>query len=91
MKIERIYENNEEHKELIHELEDDRKIIRRSPDTIRKFKLNEWDDINFIPEGFQETGRDITPEEEEELKRFLEGGKESIWQKIKKRFSGRGR
>lgn len=89
MRIERIYENKEDHKELIYQVEGGRKIIRRSPDTIRKFNLNKWDDINFIPEGFQEIDRHISPEEEEELIRFLKGGKESIWQKIKKWFSRR--
>lgn len=87
MKIERIYENKDDKNEIIYQLEGGRKIIRRSSDTIRKFSLNKWDDINFIPEGFQEIDRTIIPEEEEELRRFLNGGNESIWQKMKKLFS----
>lgn len=87
MKVEKIYESQDDSKEVIYQLENDYKIIRRSNDTIRKFNLNKWDEISFIPEGFQEISRDLTPEEEYELKNFLTKEDSSIWAGIKRWFS----
>lgn len=87
MKVVKIFENEGDNKEIIYLLENDQKIIQRSNATISKFNLSKWDEINFIPSGFQEVARELSAEEEEGLKVFLLREDISIWKRIKKWFS----
>ena len=87
MKVVKIYESEGDNKEVIYLLENDRKIIQRSNATISKFNLSKWDEINFIPTGFQEVARGLSVEEEEGLRIFSFGRISSIWKRIKKWFS----
>lgn len=87
MKVVKIFESDSENKEVIYLLENDRKIIQRSNDTISKFNLSKWDEINFIPTGFQVVDRGLSVEEEEGLRSFLLREDTSIWKRIKKWFS----
>ena len=70
MKVKKIYQPNEG-KEVIFQLENGIKIIRRSDDTVKKLNINKWEEVNFIPESFQEINREVSKREKRQLKKFL--------------------
>ncbi len=93
MNVEKIYLYKDSiHNEIIYQLKNGTTIIQRDDDKARKFNLNTWDEISFVPEGFQEIDRNITIEEEKSLNRFfLQQNKKnqkgiSILERIKRKW-----
>lgn len=91
MIINNIYKyENEKEAEYIYELEDGRKIIKRSDQKIEKLNLEKWEVISFIPERFQKLERDVTEKERKEVEKFLKNnkspGNKNFWGKIKNIF-----
>ena len=70
MEIEKIY-NSEDGNQLIFCLENGRKIIKRDNGQVKKLNIKQWEDINFIPEHFQEVNRETTSEEKQQLKQYI--------------------
>lgn len=91
MIINNIYKyENENEREYIYVLEDGRKIIKRSDQTIEKLNLEKWEVISFIPGRFQKLERDVTEKERKEVEKFLKNnkspGNKNLWGKIKNIF-----
>jgi hypothetical protein len=70
MKVKKIYKS-ENNSQLIFLLNNDRKIIRRNSDNVKKLSIEKWEDIHFIPSHFNRLNREITDEEERQLKKIL--------------------
>jgi uncharacterized protein with PIN domain len=91
MNVDKIYQNQTENKdEIIYQLKSGLIIIKRDPEEIKKFNLNRWDEINFIPDEFKEIKRELTLEEEREINQFLTRLKarnnSSIWERMKQKW-----
>jgi|GEM_PF-1200626 len=91
MNVDKIYQNQTENKdEIIYQLKSGLKIIRRDLEEVKKFNLNRWDEINFIPDEFKEIKRELTLEEEREINQFLTRlrarNNSSIWERMKQRW-----
>ncbi len=73
IKVKKIYQEKSSSGdgEVIFELDSGLKIIKRDENLVKKLNIQQWEEINFIPEDFSETERSITTEEEKELKKFL--------------------
>lgn len=57
--------------EFIFQLDDGRRIIKRTDDKTKKLNIDKWEEVNFIPDNFIEIDRDLTEEEEIKLKKFV--------------------
>lgn len=91
MNVDKIYQNQTEIKdEIIYQLKSGLKIIKRDPEEVKKFNLNRWDEINFIPDEFKEIKWELTLEEEREINQFLTRLKarnnSSIWERMKQKW-----
>ncbi|WP_408956145.1 hypothetical protein [Natroniella sp. ANB-PHB2] len=94
IEIDRIYHSKDvDRAEVIYQLSNGVKVINRSKEIIKKLNVDKWEEVSFVPEGFEEVSRNITSQEERELKKFLDQfqtNKQSeqdkwlknIWQKI---------
>ncbi len=93
MLVKKIYQSQAENaNETIYQLENGIKIIKRDNEAVKKFNLNKWDEISFIPENFQEIKRNITLEEEKKIKEVVSQlsinlrEKRSIWERMKQKW-----
>ncbi|MFW5787173.1 MAG: hypothetical protein ACOCV3_02790 [Halanaerobiales bacterium] len=90
MEVKKIFKSSQDD-EIIYLLKGGRKVIKRNRNRVKKLDLNEWDDINFIPEHFQEKKREVTTAEKKQLQKFLDNNKKSskrltIFNKIRNLF-----
>jgi len=89
MRINKIYKfESENETEYVFILKDGRKIIKRSDQKIEKLNLTKWEEISFIPEGFQKIERKATDKEIKEIEKFINKSQESksFWGKLKNIF-----
>ncbi|MFW5996223.1 MAG: hypothetical protein ACOCQB_03035 [Halanaerobiaceae bacterium] len=89
MDVEGIYQKaNDDRDEIIYELGNSRKIIKRKENIVKKLNLNRWEEVNFIPGDFKKIERNLTAEEEEKIRKYLAGEENdgSVIKKIKKKI-----
>ncbi|MFW5982063.1 MAG: hypothetical protein ACOCQO_02525 [Halanaerobiaceae bacterium] len=93
MIVDKVFQNKDKtDTEIIYQLKSGINIIKRDDEIIKKFNISKWDELSFIPSHFQEIDRNITKEEEQELKRFLSSRKKKqnffckTWQKSKNKL-----
>ena len=84
MKIVKIFQDKTG-REIIFQLENGIKVIKRSEDKVKKLNVSKWEEVNFIPESFQLINREITRKEKKHIKNVLEENddKKSIWKRLK--------
>lgn len=93
MVIDKIYQSQGKNKgEIIFQLRNGMKIIKRTKEAVHKFDLDKWDEVSYIPDDFQESQRCITDEEGKKLKEFIvqqdnrDKNNRSIWSKIRRKW-----
>ncbi|MCK8817783.1 hypothetical protein MWH28_10460 [Natroniella sulfidigena] len=97
IEVEQIYHSKDSNRvEVIYQLSRGIKVIKRSDKIVKKLNIEKWEEVSFVPENFKQVNRNITPQEEEQLKAFLiqsqhdkqswQDKLKSIWQSITNLF-----
>ncbi|MFW6270400.1 MAG: hypothetical protein ACOC4G_09995 [Bacillota bacterium] len=93
MIVKKVYQSKDtKETEIIYQLKSGINISKRNKNIVQKFSIDEWDEISFIPEEFQEIDRNFSEKEEQELKRFLSSREKKqnlfhkTWQKSKNKL-----
>ena len=55
----------------IYKLENNRLIVKHSKSQTEKLNIDEWEEVNYIPDDYQLIERDLNREEKKAIKRFI--------------------
>ena len=90
MEIESIYcPESEQNNDIVFRLSSGYLLVKRSRDKVKKFDIDRWEEISYIPEDYREIDREPTEKEIKSIKQFLRkerknaSAQNALWVKLK--------